>query len=121
MVVCRIITLFGIQVCSSIYKECAASTFSITLNFETEEYSPFEHHLPRKPENSRVTLLPTYFFLYVLNCGVLFDHSFFQDDIKAEVTPDKSNICNADSNQTSEYNKYNVHQYPSESLCRNEM
>lgn len=43
------------------------------------------------------------------------------DDIKAEVTPDKSNICNADSNQTSEYNKYNVHQYPSESLCRNEM
>ena len=50
-----------------------------------------------------------------------FGHSFFQDDIKAEVTPDKSNVCNADSNQTSEYNKYSVHQYPSESLCRNEM
>jgi hypothetical protein len=47
--------------------------------------------------------------------------SFFQDDIKEEVGPEKSNICNGEFNQISECNKCSLQQYPSESLCRNEM
>jgi hypothetical protein len=62
-----------------------------------------------------------YFLNCVLDVDVLFDHSFFQDDIKAEVAPDKNNVCNGEFNQTSEYNKCSVHQYPSESVYKNEM
>lgn len=43
------------------------------------------------------------------------------DDIKEEVGPEKSDICNGDFSQISECNKCNLQQYSSESLCRNEM
>jgi hypothetical protein len=67
------------------------------------------------------------FCLICVNVDVLFGQefnyiiSFFQDDIKEEVGPERSSICNGDFNQISECNKCNLQQYSSESLCRNEM
>jgi hypothetical protein len=53
----------------------------------------------------------------MLKCYII---SFFQDDIKEELVPEKGNVCNG-FNQTSECNKCNVPQYPAEPVCRNEM
>jgi hypothetical protein len=47
--------------------------------------------------------------------------SFFQDDIKEEVAPEKGSVCNGGFSQTSECNKCNVPQYSAELPCRNEM